>query len=128
LLDSGSATIDPLVYGWLEDWLGLGQDHVHVVAMHIPPLDPVGVRNGAFADRNEAAKLLRRLATGKVDLTLYGHIHSFYSFENGGIPARISGGGGAIPERFDGIGRHFLTIRVHPERGVEDIEVVRVDD
>ena len=65
--------------------------------MHIPPVDPIGVRNGSFANRNEAAKLLTRLARGGVDLTLYGHIHSYYAFENAGIPAHISGGGGAIP-------------------------------
>jgi hypothetical protein len=37
--------------------------------MHIPPLDPTGVRNGAFASRSEAAKLLARLAEGGVDLS-----------------------------------------------------------
>src|SRR5690606_18163086 len=58
LIDSGSATIDPLVYSWLDGWLDEHAADVHVVAMHIPPLDPTGVRNGAFASRNEAAKLL----------------------------------------------------------------------
>jgi predicted phosphodiesterase len=101
LLDSASATIDPTVFEWLEGWLERGVDQLHVVAMHIPPLDPVGVRNGAFASRAEAAKLLGRLAQADVDLTIYGHIHSYYRFDNAGIPAFISGGGGAIPERFD---------------------------
>lgn len=126
LLDSASATIDPEVYEWLDDWLTLGRDQVHVVAMHIPPLDPTGVRNGAFASRSEATKLLSRLARGKVDLTLYGHIHSYYGFQNAGIPAHISGGGGAIPERFDALGRHFLDVTV--EGGVvAGVRVVRVD-
>jgi hypothetical protein len=62
-----------------------------------------------------------------VDLTLYGHIHSYYAFDNAGIPAYISGGGGAIPERFDQIGRHFLTVDVAAERGVERVATVRVD-
>jgi Icc protein len=127
LLDSGSASIDPLVYDRLEGWLEEGRNRVHVVAMHIPPIDPIGVRNGSFASRNEAAKLLARLAAGQVDLTLYGHIHSFYAFDNAGIPAYISGGGGAIPERFDGIGRHFLAIDVDPARGIQQTTVVRVD-
>ncbi len=126
LLDSGSATIDPLVYEWLDAWLDEGRDHAHVVAMHIPPVDPFGIRNGSFASRNEAAKLLRRLALGRVDVTLYGHIHSQYSFDNAGIPAHISGGGGAIPERFDGIGRHFMTFEVSAS-GVHRTGVVRVD-
>ncbi len=127
MLDSASATIDPLVYDWLEGWLSEGRERVHVVAMHIPAIDPIGVRSGSFASRNEAAKLLTRLANGRVDLTLYGHIHSYYDFDNAGIPAYISGGGGAIPERFDQIGRHFLVFDVDPNAGIQDVKVVRVD-
>ncbi|HMJ13439.1 MAG TPA: metallophosphoesterase [Polyangiaceae bacterium] len=127
LLDSASASIDPIVYEWLDTWLVQARGRVHVVAMHIPPVDPIGVRNGSFANRNEAAKLLTRLARGRVDLTLYGHIHSYYAFENAGIPAHISGGGGAIPERFDGIGRHFLVVDVDPSSGIREVRIVRVD-
>ncbi len=125
MLDSASATLDPLVYDWLDGWLARGRKSVHVVAMHIPPLDPTGVRNGAFASRGEAASLLARLAEEHVDLTLYGHIHSYYEFDNAGIPAYISGGGGAIPERFDDMGRHFMVIDVDTER-VRRTRVVRV--
>jgi 3',5'-cyclic AMP phosphodiesterase CpdA len=126
LLDSASATIDPTVYEWLEGWLERARDRVHIVAMHIPPLDPTGVRNGAFASRAEAAKLLGRFADAGVDLTLYGHVHSFYEFDNAGIPAFISGGGGAIPERFDEMGRHFMVIDVAPDGGILGTRVVRV--
>jgi Icc protein len=126
LLDSASATIDPLVYDWLEGWLDRASDRVHIVAMHIPPLDPTGVRNGAFASRAEAAKLLARFAEAGVDVTLYGHIHSYYEFDNAGIPAFISGGGGAIPERFDDLGRHFMVIDVAAETGIQSTRVVRV--
>jgi hypothetical protein len=56
LLDSASATIDPLAYDWLEDWLTLGAGGLHVVAMHVPPRDPYGLRELAFADRNEAVQ------------------------------------------------------------------------
>jgi 3',5'-cyclic-AMP phosphodiesterase len=126
-LDSGSATLDPLVYDWLDGWLAEGQSRLHTVIMHIPPIDPIGVRNGSFANRNEAAKLLAKLASGHVDLTLYGHIHSYYPFSNAGIPAYISGGGGAIPERFDGIGRHYLTIDVDPAHGVLQTAIVRIN-
>ncbi len=128
LLDSASATLDPLVYRWLDRWLDDGREQFHVVAMHIPPVDPIGVRNGSFASREEANKLLRRLADHEVDLTLYGHIHSYYSFRNAGIPAYISGGGGAIPERFDGIDRHFLVFDVDPQRQAYSHQVVRVSD
>ncbi len=127
LLDSASATIDPAVYAWLDTWLEGARDRVHVVAMHIPPLDPAGARNGAFANKSESAKLLALLARGKVDLTLYGHVHSFYAFSNAGIPAYISGGGGAIPERMDGIGRHYLNVDVHPREGIKSVGVTRID-
>jgi Icc protein len=127
LLDSASATLDPIVYDWLDEWLRLGAEQPHVVAMHIAPLDPIGVRNGAFANRAEAGKLLSRLAAHGVDLTLYGHIHSYYRFDNAGIPAFISGGGGAIPERFDDIGRHFLVIDVDPATSSFTSTTVRVD-
>lgn len=128
LLDSASATLDPTVYDWLDGWLKAAEQRVHVVGMHIPPLDPIGVRNGAFASRPEAAKLLAKLAEGNVDVTVYGHIHSYYSFENAGIAAYISGGGGAIPERFDEVGRHFLVFDIDPELGVLDQRRVEVDD
>lgn len=127
LLDSGSATLDPLVDSWVDGWLADARNDVHVVGMHIPPLDPVGVRNGAFASRSEAAALLARFAESHVDLTLYGHIHSYYSFDNAGIPAIISGGGGALPERFDGVGRHFMVIDVDARRGMTAKRIVRVD-
>jgi 3',5'-cyclic AMP phosphodiesterase CpdA len=127
LLDSASASLDPTVYEWLDGWLDGARSQVNVVSMHIPPLDPIGVRNGAFGSRAEAAKLLSRLAEGLVDLTVYGHIHSYYSFENAGIPAYISGGGGAIPERFDRIGRHFMVFEVDPELGVRETHRVDID-
>jgi Icc protein len=127
LLDSASATLDPLVDGWVDEWLTAARDDVHVVGMHIPPLDPIGVRNGAFASRSEASSLLARFAESRVDLTVYGHIHSYYSFDNAGIPALISGGGGALPERFDEVGRHFMLIDVDAKRGVLGKRIVRVD-
>jgi 3',5'-cyclic-AMP phosphodiesterase len=127
LLDSASATIDPIADGWLETWLANARGAVHVVDMHIPPFDPVGSRNAAFASRAEAATLVGKLARAGVDLTLYGHIHSYYSFENGGIKAYISGGGGATPERADHIGRHFMLFDIDPVRGVLDARVVPVD-
>jgi 3',5'-cyclic-AMP phosphodiesterase len=127
LLDSASASLDPIVYDWLDDWLARAKRDVNVVAMHIPPIDPIGVRNGSWGSRSEAAKLLGRLAEGRVDLTLYGHVHSYYEFDNAGIPAFISGGGGAIPERFDRIGRHFMVFEIQPERGVLRQDVVKVD-
>lgn len=127
LLDDASAMLDPTVYEWLDDWLSAARKDVHIVAMHIPPIDPIGVRNGSWASRSEAGKLLARLAEGRVDLTLYGHVHSYYGFDNAGIPAFISGGGGAIPERFDNMGRHVMLFTASPSGGISEREVVRVD-
>lgn len=126
-IDSADGTVDPMVYDWLSEWLDAAKQRTHVFVTHIPILDPIGVRGGGFASRNEAAKLLSTLAEGRVDATFYGHIHSFYAFENAGIPAYISGGGGAIPERFDGVGRHFLVVEVDPVAGVTSVDRVDVD-
>lgn len=127
LIDSASATIDQRTYAWLKTWLNEGSNQFHTLAMHIPPIDPTGTRNGAFASRDEAIALFAELQTFGVDLTVYGHVHSFYDFDNAGIPAIISGGGGAIPERFDNIGRHFVVFNVDPERQTFTKELVRVD-
>ncbi len=127
MLDSANATIDPIVYDWLDGWLALGRGRIHVVAMHVPPLDPVGLRNGGFASRNEAALVLAHLAESEVDLTLYGHLHSYYRFYNASIEAHVSGGGGAYPEKFDGIERHFLTVDIDSVTEEITVEVVRVD-
>ena len=100
---------------------------VHILGTHMPLMDPTGLRGAGFSSRNEAASLLGKLAREGIDLTLYGHVHSYYSYSNAGIPAYISGGGGAIPERWDGIGRHYLAVDVDPEAGVREVAVVRVD-
>lgn len=127
LLDSASATIDPQVYDWLDGWLAQGRGRAHFVFMHVPPVDPSGVRNGCFSSRAESNKLIARLARAEVTAGFYGHVHSYYSFEHAGIPAFISGGGGAIPERFDGVGRHYLAVRADPLARTFRSRLVRVD-
>jgi 3',5'-cyclic-AMP phosphodiesterase len=127
LLDSGDGSLDPRAEEMLDGWLEAGRESVHIMGTHIPLLDPIGMRGGAFSHRNEAAALLGKLARGKLDLTLYGHVHSYYSFSNAGIPAFISGGGGAIPEQFDGVGRHYLAVDVDPDAGIRNVSLVRVD-
>lgn len=110
--DSGDAGLDPLVERRVEGWLAEPDVGARVFLTHFPPIDPFGVRDGSFRSRRDAHRLLQTLAAGGVDLTLYGHVHTFLAFENAGIPAFVSGGGGAQPERWDGIGRHFLVIDV----------------
>jgi hypothetical protein len=128
LLDSASAGLDPLNDALLDAWLAEHAGGIHIFGTHYPLLDPVGVRMGSFASRREAEALLEHLAAAHVDLTLYGHIHTYAGFENAGIPAHISGGGGAEPMKLDGIDRHFLVIDVDPaQNAVLGVRVVRVD-
>ncbi|MCE9668766.1 metallophosphoesterase [Myxococcus stipitatus] len=127
VVDSSNGTLDPIVDELLDGWLEASRQGTHVVAMHVPPQDPVGLRGGGFANRGESAALVGKLARAGVDLTLYGHIHSYYSFTNAGIPAFISGGGGAIPETFDGVGRHYLAVDVSADEGLREVSLVRVD-
>lgn len=129
--DSGNAGIDPLVETWLEDWLADARDRTSIFLTHIPPIDPVGVRYGGFRSADDGRRLLTRLAENRVDLTLYGHIHTYIEFENAGIPAYISGGGGAAPMAWDGIDRHYLVLDLDDTRGagesIRSVTVERVD-
>lgn len=127
VVDSSNGTLDPIVEEQLDGWLSSSRQGTHVVSMHVPPQDPVGLRGGGFANRGESAGLVGKFAREGVDLTLYGHIHSYYSFTNAGIPAFISGGGGAIPETFDGVGRHYLAVDVGANEGLREASLVRVD-
>jgi len=127
--DTGDAGIDPLVEQWLDGWIAQSIDQPHVFLSHFPPIDPVGARYGGFRSSRDGHRLLARLAEGNVDLTLYGHLHTFIEFENAGIPAFISGGGGADPMLGDGIDRHFLVIDVDAATGrpIQNVAVQRVD-
>jgi Icc-related predicted phosphoesterase len=126
--DSGDAGLDPAVEEWVEGWLANARDKTSIFLTHFPPIDPLGVRYGGFRSAQDGRRLLARLAEANVDLTLYGHIHSYIEFENAGIPAHISGGGGADPMTWDGIDRHFLVVDIDPAAGsIRNVEVVRVD-
>jgi len=117
------------VEDWLDGWLADGRDQAHVVLTHVPPLDPFGGRYGSFRSAQDARRLLAGLVEGNVDLTLYGHIHTYLRFENAGIPAYISGGGGAQPMKWDGIDRQFLVVTIDPAmRSIGNVEVHRVAD
>ncbi|MEM9068165.1 MAG: metallophosphoesterase [Myxococcota bacterium] len=128
LVDSSGGTIDPRVYNTLDEWLDGSADRVHVFTTHYALFDPAGLRNGSFKSRNEAARLANRLAAHDVDVLFFGHVHSYYAFSIAEIPSYISGGGGAIEERLDGIQRHFLRVDVDPAVGIENVALVRVDN
>jgi hypothetical protein len=127
--DSGDAGLDPIVEAQVVDWLGAARDGTSIFLTHIPPIDPLGIRYGGFRSTQDGRRLLTRLVEANVDLTLYGHIHTLIEYENAGIPAFISGGGGADPMTWDGIDRHFLVIDLDPATGTfSNVDVVRVDD
>jgi 3',5'-cyclic-AMP phosphodiesterase len=134
--DSGDAGLDPLVEEWVDGWLADARELPHVFLTHMPPVDPLGIRYGSFRSTRDGRRLLSRLVEGGVDLTLYGHIHTLVEYDNAGIPAFISGGGGADPMVLDGIDRHFLVVELAAPLalapfgtggGLTGVEVVRVD-
>ena len=125
-VDSGDGGLDPIVEDWLDGWLAKAGERPHVFLTHMPPIDPVGHRYGGFRSMRDAHRLLARLVEGGVDLTLYGHIHTYVEFENAGIPAHISGGGGADPMKFDDINRHFLVLDLD-DTAILSVSVHRVD-
>ncbi len=127
LIDSANATVEAIVYERMQPWLTGAAGRLHVFLTHEPIVDPVGERNGGFRSRKEAAKLVAMLAENGVDLLFFGHVHSFYAYSLGNVPTYISGGGGAIPERLDGIGRHYLKVTADPVRQTADVGLVRVD-
>ncbi len=126
--DSGDAGIDPLVEDWLLPRLDAAKGKTSVFLTHIPPLDPVGARYGAFRSSRDGHRLVAQLVGAGVDLALYGHVHTYIPYENAGIPSYISGGGGAQPMKGDGIDRHFLMVELDPaNQTIGTVEVHRVD-
>jgi 3',5'-cyclic-AMP phosphodiesterase len=126
-VDSSSAQLDAQVWRWLEGWLQQGEAQVHVLFTHIPAVETLGIRSGQWNSRREAWRYISLAGQHGVDLLLFGHIHSYDAYELGGVPTYISGGGGARPEKLDGIGRHFLRVRVSPARGTVVVQRVEVD-
>lgn len=126
LLDSASATLAPRARKWLEGWTEQAGERPHLVVMHIPILDASGKRSGAFASRQEANTVLDTLSRGGVDLLVFGHVHTYERYQLAGIPTIISGGGGSIPMRLDGIGRHYLKVEVDPVHQTFESAAIRV--
>jgi predicted phosphodiesterase len=125
--DSSGAGIEPPVYRWIEDWLGSPGSGLELFLTHYPLIDPDGIRNGGFKSRNEAYKLIAILLDHDTDMIISGHIHSYYHFNTAGIDSYISGGGGAIPEQYDGVGRHYLKVTADGGSGIYSVERVEVD-
>ena len=92
LVDTSTASIDPLVYDQLSNWIPDGNTRLDLFVSHIPPLDPSGIRSASFRSRYEAGKILALLADRGCDMLLHGHIHTFQFYEQAGIESLLSGG------------------------------------
>src|SRR5690606_3243468 len=85
---------------------------LRVVITHTPPFDIFGARNSAFRSRREAARLMSLLAKRGVDYIFAGSINTFAEVSIAGIPAFVTGGGGAPLEIFDETGPHWLLMTI----------------
>jgi len=127
LIDSASGTLDPWTLGFLRESMEEDGPAVRIVAMHVPPLDPEGLRNGGFNGANEAARVLATLVRGGTDLLLAGHIHTLRQTSQAGIAAWISGNGGVeLGAKFDGSDMHYLAVTVDALAGRVGVEPVLV--
>ncbi|MFK8000429.1 MAG: metallophosphoesterase [Polyangiales bacterium] len=129
LVDSSNATIDPDLHTRMLEFADANLNAPHLFLTHVPLLDASGFRAGAFRSRNEAARVIQELSARSVDAIFFGHVHSYYAFSLGDVPTYISGGGGAIPERLDGIERHYLRVNLDPdsETPIDGVTFVHVD-
>jgi Icc protein len=128
LFDDASGTLDERVFAFVRGAMEAGGPPARIAAMHIPPFDPSGLRDGGFPDRSEAARLLGVLARGGTDLLLAGHIHTLIETEMAGIPAVVSGNGGVgRGAAWDGSDMHFLEVSVDPAAGTVEARPVHVE-
>jgi predicted phosphodiesterase len=129
ILDTSAATVDPEVYDFLKAAMRPKGPTLRIAAMHIPPFDPEGFRDGAFNDRAEAARLLEILARGGTDLILAGHIHTLRATWQAGIETWISGRGGVSRgTAFDHSQTHYLAVTVDPEQNTIAVDPVFLSD
>ncbi|MDA3900564.1 MAG: metallophosphoesterase family protein [Spirochaetes bacterium] len=125
-LDSSSGGLEKELYGVIDSWLSPSAA-LKIVITHYPLIDPSGVQGGSFSSRNEVYKLLGMLVRGGTDLLFFGDIHSYYHYSLAGVDSYISGGGGAMPRKYDNIGRHYLKISVNSATGSYSVERKDVD-
>ncbi|MGI5861725.1 MAG: metallophosphoesterase family protein [Myxococcales bacterium] len=127
LVDSASGTIDERVHQRMAEWLGEEGPRLRIAAMHMPPFDYEGLRDGGFNSRTEGAKVMSRLSSGGTDLLLNGHLHTLRFSSMADVPTVVSGCGGVdFGMRLDGSDLHYLAIDADPGREELTIGLVEV--
>jgi hypothetical protein len=125
LLDSADAGLSRRSFRLLDTWLAEADaPATRIVATHVPPFEPHGLRGKGFKRRSEAGRLIAALRRGAVTDLFTSHLAIFERQTVGPVTTWHSGGGGAPMEAIDGDKHHFLIVTVN-ESGA--ISVERVD-
>lgn len=93
---------------------------IKLVFSYTPLFDKSGARNNAFVSKNEAADLLSMFIKYGVNAVFSGRVRDYQSFNMGGIPMYITGGGGAKMASFASHSHHWLLVEIpnaytHPD-------------
>jgi len=127
MLDSGSATLGERAWEFARASLAGERPALRIAGMHVPPLDPIGLRDAGFASRAEGASLMGLLAARGVDLLLAGHLHTLALTEAAGVEVAISGNGGVgTEEKLDEVGLHYLAVDADPVAGLVSVAAIEV--
>lgn len=126
-LDSANGSLTSAIYSRLREWLATGDGpDTRLVFMHIPPLDPFGLRGQGFKNRPEASRALAVLQRGEVARVFASHLATWSAERMGNVPVQLTGGGGAPMETDASIGHHWVKVRVGTD-GAVGIEPMPLD-
>jgi Icc protein len=127
LLDSASGALHERVWAFLHDRLTGTEPKVRVAAMHVPPLDFGGLRDGGFDSRLEGAKAMAALADGGVDVLFCGHFHTLDISSAAGVKVVVSGTGGVEnTAKWGGATLGYVAVSVDPGAGAVEVLAVEV--
>ncbi len=125
LLDSADGGLSRRSFRQLDAWLAdPDAPSTRIVATHVPPFEPHGLRGKGFKRRSEAGRLVAALGRGGVTDVFTSHLAIWERQPVGPLTTWHSGGGGAPMEAIDGDKHHFLIVTVN-ESGALSVE--RVD-
>jgi len=124
LLDSADAGLSKRSFGLLDAWLAdPDAPSTRIVATHVPPFEPHGLRGKGFKRRSEAGRFVAALGRGAAADLFTSHLAIWERQRIGPVITWHSGGGGAPMEAIDGDKHHFLIVTVN-ESGAISVERV----